>query len=59
MLVTYAGILLLAALPTGPTPDPVAAPHFPDRVHAFVWRNWQLVPADDMARVLSGRPKRS
>ncbi|NUM52199.1 MAG: hypothetical protein HUU46_01020 [Candidatus Hydrogenedentes bacterium] len=52
MLVTYAGILLLAALPTGPTPDPVAAPHFPDRVHAFVWRNWQLVPADDMARVL-------
>lgn len=52
MLVVHAGFMLLAALPSGPTPEPVAAPHFPDRVHAFVWRNWQLIPAEDMARVL-------
>lgn len=45
-----------AVLPTGPNPDPVAIPHFPDGVHAFVWRNWQLVPAADMARVLGTTP---
>ncbi|NLI01232.1 MAG: hypothetical protein GX446_17265 [Chthonomonadales bacterium] len=42
-------------LPTGPTPDPVPIPHFPDRLHAFVWRNWQLVPAERMARVVGAR----
>ncbi|MBM3289791.1 MAG: hypothetical protein FJY92_06530, partial [Candidatus Hydrogenedentes bacterium] len=52
MFTAVTGLLLLAALPAGPTPEPVAALHFPDRVHAFVWRNWQLVPAEDMARVL-------
>ena len=52
MSIVVAGLVLFAALPTGPTPEPVAAPHFPDRIHAFVWRNWQLVPAQDMARVL-------
>ena len=57
MFTTFAGFLLLAALPTGPTPDAVAAPHFPDRVHAFIWRNWQLVPAADMARVLGTTPE--
>ncbi len=25
-------------LPGGPTPDPVASPHFPDRLHAYIWR---------------------
>jgi hypothetical protein len=31
---------------------PVAAPHFPDTVHAFVWRNWQLVEPQRLAAVL-------
>src|SRR5579884_4445528 len=31
-------------LPVGSAPAPVALPHFPDRLHAFVWRNWPLVP---------------
>ena len=52
MITICAGLMLFAALPTGPTPEPLTAPHFPDRVHAFVWRNWPLVPAEDMARVL-------
>lgn len=30
----------------------VSFPHFPSRLHAFVWRNWDLVPVDRMASVL-------
>jgi len=35
---------------------PVPFPHFPDRVHAFVWRNWDLVPVERMAEVLGTTP---
>lgn len=42
-------------LPEGTAPVPVPLPHFPDRLHAFVWRNWQLVPAKRMARVVGAR----
>lgn len=42
-----------SALPKGSAPPPVALPHFPDRLHAFVWRNWQLVPAERLAAVVS------
>jgi len=53
MLLAYVGLLFFATdMPIGPTPEPVKAPHFPDRVHAMIWRNWNLVPAEDMARVL-------
>lgn len=44
--------LTAAALPRGNAPQPVPFPHFPDRLHAFVWRNWQLVPARRMAEVV-------
>ena len=43
-------------LPAGTAPAPVDLPHFPDRLHAFVWRNWQLVPAPHLARVVGARP---
>ncbi len=49
--VTEAG-LSAADLPRGNAPKPVPFPHFPDRLHAFVWRNWQLVPARRMAQVV-------
>jgi hypothetical protein len=40
-------------LPAGKTsPAPVAIPHFPDALHAFVWRNWESVSLDKMAEVL-------
>ncbi|MFN3648841.1 MAG: hypothetical protein ACK47B_04595 [Armatimonadota bacterium] len=39
-------------LPVGDAPAPVPFPHFPSRLHAFVWRNWQLVPAERMGRVV-------
>lgn len=42
----------LSVLPPGPTPEPLPLPHFPSRLHAFVWRNWPLVPVSRMARVV-------
>ncbi len=44
--------LTAADLPRGNAPKPVPFPHFPDRLHAFVWRNWQLVPARRMGEVV-------
>lgn len=48
----FAILLQTAVLSMGSAPDPVQFPHFPDRVHAFVWRNWPLVPTERMAEVL-------
>jgi hypothetical protein len=44
--------LTSADLPIGSAPPPVSLPHFPDRLHAFVWRNWTLVPIERLATVL-------
>src|ERR1035437_8999734 len=44
--------LSAADLPQGSAPRPVPCQHFPDRLHAFVWRNWQLVPARRMGQVV-------
>ena len=43
-------------LPEGSAPEPVALPHFPDRLHAFVWRNWTLVPLKRIAEVAGTEP---
>ena len=45
----------LKDLPEGSAPPPVPLPHFPDRLHAFVWRNWSLVPVCRLARVVGAR----
>lgn len=42
-------------LPEGTAPAPLAFPHFPSRLHAFVWRNWPLVSPERMARVVGAR----
>jgi hypothetical protein len=39
-------------LPVGSAPEPLAFPHFPSRLHAVVWRNWQLVEPARLAEVL-------
>lgn len=44
--------LSVADLPKGGAPKPVATPHFPDRLHTFVWRNWSLVPTERLAAVV-------
>ncbi len=41
-----------AALPVGGAPRALDFPHFPDRLHAFVWRNWTLVEPARLAQVL-------
>ena len=46
----------VADLPKGAAPKPVSFPHFPSRLHAFVWRNWPLVTVDRMARVVGAKP---
>lgn len=43
---------MLSDLPAGSSPEPVAAAHFPSRLHAYVWRNWELVPAARLASVV-------
>jgi len=62
---TYAPTIALAAgksssmpvseLPKGTAPKPVAFPHFPSRLHAFVWRNWPLVTTERMARAVGAK----
>ncbi len=52
ILSVAAGAPAAEALPMGSAPPPVPLPHFPDRVHALVWRNWTVVPAERLARVL-------
>lgn len=41
-----------ADLPMGSAPAPLEVPHFPSRLHALVWRNWQLVPPGKLAQVV-------
>lgn len=31
--------------------------HFPSKLHAFLWRNWHLVPIDRLAKVVAAKPK--
>ena len=47
---------LLIELPVGDHPTPVAFPHFPGPLHAVIWRNWELVPVERLARVLGATP---
>jgi hypothetical protein len=44
-------------LPTGSAPAAIEFEHFPDRLHAFVWRNWELVALERMAEVLQTSPE--
>jgi hypothetical protein len=36
-------------IPGGPEPAPVAIPHFPGRLEAYVFRNWGVAPAERIA----------
>ena len=39
-------------LPVGANPPALESPHFPNRLHAFIWRNWQLVELQRMAQLV-------
>lgn len=47
-----AGFAEEALLPHGNAAPALAARHFPDRVHEFVWRNWTAVAPAKLARIL-------
>ena len=49
-------VLCSVPLPEGPAPEPLLPEHFPDRLHAFVWRNWHLVPVERMAETVDAAP---
>lgn len=59
MLWSLLGMVAMAAveLPMGSAPAPVVSPHFPDRMHAYVWRNWTLVPVERLAEVVEAKPE--
>ncbi|MCX6621950.1 MAG: hypothetical protein NTY38_12925, partial [Acidobacteria bacterium] len=49
--------LALPAFGAAPLPA-VDEPHFPSRLHWFVWRNWELANLDRMAQVARTTPER-
>ena len=40
-------------LPRGKTGPALVAPHFPDRVHEFVFRNWNVIEPAKMAAIVN------
>ena len=42
-----------ALLQQGDAPMAIVSRHFPDRVHEFVWRNWNAVEPAKLAKILS------
>ena len=49
------GAVVAGALPPGANaqaPQALVEPHFPSRLHQFVWRNWELVNLDRAAAVV-------
>ncbi len=51
-----AGTVASAAAPRllSQSRSPLAEPHFPSRLHQFIWRNWELANLDRMAAVVKG-----
>jgi hypothetical protein len=47
----------IESLPMGRAPLPVLMPHFPDALHAVIWRNWDVIAVDVLAEVLHGTPE--
>jgi hypothetical protein len=54
LLAKYPGIAAITKKTAGK--PAVALPHFPDKLHAFLWRNWNLVPVDRIAKVAGTSP---
>jgi len=47
----------ISTLPVGRAPEPIPIPHFPDVLHAVIWRNWDVVDVHSLAAVLEGTPE--
>ena len=49
----------VAAIQEGPASlPPIPEHHFPDRLHLFIWRNWEIANVERMAEVLKTTPGR-
>ncbi len=46
------GFAAEVTLPQGSAPAAIVSRHFPDRVHEFVWRNWNAVEPAKLAKIL-------
>ena len=59
MIIALIGMTALHAieLPAGAAPAPVTFDHFPERLHAFAWVNWELVPVERLAEVVGASPE--
>ena len=53
----HVGLSAADVLPAGSAPPAIEFKHFPDRLHTFVWRNWELVSVERMARTLDTLPQ--
>jgi hypothetical protein len=42
----------LTVLPQGEAKPPIVSSHFPDRVHEFVWRNWNAVEPAKLGKIM-------
>jgi len=42
----------LKDLPVGNAPDAIYFTHFPSKIQAVIWRNWGLIPAAKLAKIL-------
>jgi hypothetical protein len=49
---TTATAFSFSDLPVGSAAEPLPLEHFPSTLHAAVWRNWEVVDSDALARVL-------
>lgn len=45
------------SLPVGRAPQPIRDPHFPDTLHAVIWRNWDFVDVGHLAGILRATPQ--
>ena len=41
-----------------PQEAPIPEPHFPTRLHTFIWRNWELANTERLAQVLKTTPEK-
>lgn len=56
VLLLWPALAQEAILPEGRAPEALVSAHFPDRLHEFVWRNWQAAPVEKMARIVGATP---
>ncbi len=58
LLLTLRVPTIAGELPEVSNRPPVPTPHFPDTLHAVVWRNWGLVSPERLAKVLETNPEK-